>query len=64
MNFSVDNLIGLGGGLSLTFFSISGAKCINSPEDKQKGCSKTNMNLGLGIMGTTGALMVYKHLRA
>ena len=30
---------------------------------KSRGCSKTNMNLGLGSLMISGILMTYKHLR-
>ena len=70
----IDRLIGISGGLTLLFGSVSGLKCINScsrssggcePDSgpSNKTCSKANMNLGLASMGVTGALMVYKHIK-
>ena len=63
MNFSVDNMIGLSAGASMCLLSFSGMKCINSPCDSSKACSKANMNLGLSSLGVTGALVIYKYLR-
>ena len=63
MNFSVDNMIGLSAGASMCLLSFSGMKCINSPCDSSKACSKANMNLGLSSLGLTGALVIYKYLR-
>ena len=75
MNLNIDNLIGVSQGVSLTFLSLSGLKCINSKkcsrncssETESEGsinnCSKTNMNLGLATLGLSGVLMIYKNMR-
>lgn len=77
MVLNIDNCIQTAAGLSLSFLSVSGIMCVskcprsqacsqeNNDNNNQLnlGCSRINMQLGLGAMGVTGGLLVYRGLR-
>lgn len=62
MNLSVDNVVNILGGASVIFIN-TGLIVNMSKQNLLCPCSKTNLNLGLGLGGLTGAALIWKGLK-
>lgn len=62
LNLSVEKMLNVAGGASLIFLN-TGLYMKNKTNDTLSCCSKTNLNLGFGLAGLSGALLVWRGLK-
>lgn len=62
MNLSVNNILNIVGGSSLIFLN-SGLYMKMKSNETLSTCSRTNLNVGFGLAGVSGALLVWKGLK-
>ena len=62
MNLSVDNVVNILGGASIIF--INTGLIVNMTQNNYLStCARTNLNIGLGLGGLTGAVAIWQGLK-